>query len=394
MMANNLTQQITKSPEEARIPDFGNLSTSVIYFNWIYMLNHRLVRSFLWMVPILVSSLACNAATQMISPNTTTTHPTIPPTTLLPAATQLPALPPSTSTAVFQPACPALLPEILRAASSNEITPSLLVRFSGEQNISYLVVYGLSADRLWVREDLIIPSDLDPDLDSRASHEFIWDYFASLIPVEERSFVTEFSILSDGSHNILGGVSPTYNDPSEWTLKMDIVDAGDPYSLSYTLLHEFGHFLTLKSSQVTPDHQVFYNPDDQAIYEQAQAACPRYFTGEGCSHSGSYINEFFNRFWTSFYEEWREVNEYRGEGPYRDMLDDFYNIYKDQFLTDYAATSPEEDIAESWVYFILSPRPELTSIANEKILFFYEYPELVALREEILTRLCVSFPSH
>lgn len=357
------------------------------------MLNHRLVRIFLWMVPILASSLACNAATQLISPNTTTTYPTILPTTLSPTTTSLPALPPSTSTAVFQAACPALLPEILSASSPDGLVNSALVHFSGDQDINYLVVYSLSDDQLWSREDLIIPTELDPELDARASHEFVWGYFASLIPVQERTFVTEFSILSDGSHNILGGVSPTYNNPSEWTLKVDIVDASDPYSLTYTLLHEFGHFLTLKSSQVTPDHQVFYNPEDQAIYDQALAACPQYFTGEGCSNSGSYINEFFNRFWISFYEEWQQVNEYRGEPPYRDLLDDFYNIYQDQFLTEYAATSPEEDIAESWVYFILSPKPELTSIANEKILFFYEYPELVALREQILNRLCASFPS-
>lgn len=354
------------------------------------MLTHRLVRLFLWMVPILLSTLACNAATQLISPNTPTSFPTLPPLT----TTDLPASPPSTSTAVFQAACPALPPDILRAASSDGIESSSLVTFSGEQDINYLVVYSLDEDRLWSREDLIIPSDLDQSLDSRASHEYVWDYFTSLIPVEERSFVTEFSILSDGSNNILAGVSPTYNNPSEWTLKVDIVDAGDPYSLTYILLHEFGHFLTLKPSQVPPDPRVFYNPENEAIYEQAEAACPQYFTGEGCSNSGSYIDEFFNRFWSSFYEEWQGVNEYRGESAYRDMLDDFYNIYKDQFLTNYAAAGPEEDIAESWVYFILSPKPELNSIANEKILFFYEYPELVALREQILNRLCVSFPSN
>ena len=70
----------------------------------------------------------------------------------------------------------------------------------------------------------------------------------------------------------------------------------------------------------------------------------------------------------------------------------FYRKYSDQFLTEYAATSPEEDIAESWAFFILSPKPEQNSIANEKILFFYEYSELVQLRQEILTRLCFDFP--
>jgi hypothetical protein len=67
-------------------------------------------------------------------------------------------------------------------------------------------------------------------------------------------------------------------------------------------------------------------------------------------------------------------------------------VYQDQFVTDYAPTSPVEDIAESWTFFVLSPKPELNSIANEKILFFYEYPELVELRTQILKQICVEFP--
>ena len=74
------------------------------------------------------------------------------------------------------------------------------------------------------------------------------------------------------------------------------------------------------------------------------------------------------------------------------MLEDFYNTYQDQFLTDYAPTSPAEDIAESWAFFVLSPKPEMNSIANEKILFFYEYPELVQLRAQILNQICIEFP--
>lgn len=353
------------------------------------MLNHRLVIKFLWMVPLLLSTLACNAATQLISPDTPTTFPS----TTQPNTTDLPAPPPSTSTAVFEAACPALLPDILDAATSDKSARISSAIIDGRQEVRYLVVYSLNQDNLGEREDLLIPGDLGSDVDSRASHEFIWNYFASLIPAEERTFVTEFSILSDGRNNILAGVSPTYNNPSEWTLKVDVVDAADPYSLTYMLLHEFGHFLTLKPSQVPPDSLVFYNPDDEAIYEQALSACPRYFTGEGCSNSGSYINEFFTRFWSSFYDEWQRANKASGEDDHRDLLDDFYNVYKDQFLTQYAATGPEEDIAESWTYFILSPKPDPTSTANEKILFFYEYPELVALREEILNRLCASFPS-
>ncbi|NJN80268.1 MAG: hypothetical protein HC797_07255, partial [Anaerolineales bacterium] len=75
-----------------------------------------------------------------------------------------------------------------------------------------------------------------------------------------------------------------------------------------------------------------------------------------------------------------------------EQLDDFYYKYEDQFLTDYAVTHPAEDIAESFSFFIFSSQPAGNTIAEEKILFFYQYPELVELRTKILNNLCVSFP--
>ncbi|HEX5840829.1 MAG TPA: hypothetical protein VFY26_23525, partial [Anaerolineales bacterium] len=203
------------------------------------MLNHRLVIKFLWMVPLLLATLACNAAVQLINPD-----PSLPfSPTPLPSTTELPPL--STSTTVSSEACTALLPDILQSATSHDDHERDSSSSGGEQEVRYLIVYSLEADRLGAREDIIVPADIEPELDSRTAHEYIWSYFASLIPAEERIFVTEFAVLTDGQDNILAGVSPTYQDPTQWTLKVDVVDAGDPYSLSYTLLHEFGHFLTL-----------------------------------------------------------------------------------------------------------------------------------------------------
>jgi hypothetical protein len=352
------------------------------------MFNHRLVIKILWMVPLLVSTLACNAAAQLIN-----SHPSIHfSPTPLPDTTELPTLLTSTINASSE-ACTALFPDILRSATKDGSHDRSSSADEEKQEIRYLIVYALEGDQLGARDDLLVPADLEVGLDSRAAHESIWNYFASMIPAEERAFVTEFAILSDGTDNVLAGVSPTYQDPTKWTLKVDISDAGDPYSLSYTLLHEFGHFLTLQPDQVPPDSNVFYNPHDETIYEQALATCPRYFTGEGCSNSGSYINEFFIRYWSGIYTEWEQINAVRGQESYRGQLDDFYIKYQDQFLTQYAPTSPEEDIAEAWTFFVLSPRPEPTSMANLKVLFFYDYPELVALREQIRARLCTSFPN-
>jgi hypothetical protein len=310
-------------------------------------------------------------------------------------ATLLPTDIPATATPVFEVACPSLLSEIMTTANGDQSDdePSTIHRtLRDEQDLRYIVTYTLKEDELWVREDVFVPDDFDKTLDTRSAHEEIWDYFAAIIPPSERSFVTEFSAISDGKSHILGAVSQSFDSAKEWGLRIDIVDADNHYLLTYTLMHEFGHLLTLEPSQVEANEQIFDNPDSETIYEEAVSACPGYFTGEGCSLPDSYINEFFNRYWTDKYEEWQAIDKTEKNAAYYAALHDFYKTYQDQFVTEYAATSPAEDIAEVWAFFVLSPKPETTSIADEKILFFYEYPELVQLRQEILTRLCIRFP--
>jgi hypothetical protein len=317
--------------------------------------------------------------------------------TLIPTqtATLQPTPLPATPTPEFQAACPSLLADIMAAAIIDDQDPQLFAarRWNDyEENVHYVVTYSLKDDKLGDRTNVSVPGDFDPELDTRARHEWIWNYFAALIPWSERDFLVEFSAMSDGSSRILGGVRRTYENPNEWVLRVDVLDARDQQELTYTLLHEFGHLLTMNASQVTLDRSVYFNPDDPKILDGAESTCPNYFAGEGCSLPDSYLNEFFLRYWSSFFDEWQEIDKAQEDSSYDDMLHDFYQVYADQFVTEYAATRPEEDIAESWAFFILAEKPELTSIANEKILFFYEYAELVQLRQEILTRLCVEYP--
>lgn len=348
-------------------------------------------RLFLWMAPLLLTTLACRAATRMIIPDT----PTPVPPTATQTITPSPTVPPATATPVFELACPSLLADIMTEATKEDTHTGPLFPNRNDDDESmygYLVEYTLKDDKLWQRDEIYIPDDFEKKLDTRAAHEWIWDYFASIVPASERGFVTQFSVLTDGHENILGAVSRVSDDPTKWALKVDVVDADNHYALTYTLMHEFGHLLTLKSSQVSFDKTLYYNPDNDKFYERAASVCPQYFTHEGCSSPTSYINEFFSRYWQTIYAEWQVVDQEESEPSYRISLHNFYKMYADQFLTEYAATSPEEDIAEAWAFFILSPRPEPTSIAKEKALFFYEYPELVQLRQEVLTQLCPKFP--
>jgi len=224
--------------------------------------------------------------------------------------------------------------------------------------------------------------------EDRVAHEKIWDYFTAIIPREQRALIVTYVVVTDGPDGILASVSQDQSDPALWSLEVDIADSADVRDLTATLVHEFGHLLTLNSAQVPPDPDVFNDPWNDEVYARAEAACPTYFPGEGCSLADSYINAFFQRFWQGrLYREWLEIDAIPNDDDYYDALDGFFYRYTDQFVNDYAVTNPSEDIAETWTYFVLSVRPRGTTVAEQKILFFYEYPELVRLREQILARI-------
>jgi hypothetical protein len=284
--------------------------------------------------------------------------------------------------------CPAVTEEILNTAT--EFDEDYSDDKSGEEPEElYLVTYSVSGSQL---SDPIYYEDVSADLipyqEDQADHQEIWDYFTALIPASERGSLAEYSIVTDGKGEILAAVTQTLYDPKLWSLEVDIRDSDDRRDLTYTLIHEYAHLLTLGPEQVTPSEALFNNPYDDNIFYDEVTACPNYFPGEGCSATNSYINAFFDEFWADIYEEWLDINLIEDDVTYYEALDDFYYNYEDRFVTDYAATNPEEDIAEAFTFFVLSPRPNGDTIIEQKISFFYRYTELIQLREEILRGIC------
>ena len=326
---------------------------------------------------LLASTLACRAATRLVIPDTPTP---LPPTAIPATPTIIPTLPVEVS-------CPSVLADVVHAALS--------VEYNSDQNRDeeiYLASYVVTGNELGRPFYDSVPNDLKDEQNDRERHRAIWEYFTRLIPLEQREFLSSYSIVTDGQGEVLAAVGQTENNPEEWSLEVDILDSNNNYALTFTLLHEFAHLMTLNAGQVPPSIPVFKNPDDDGIYQSEAAACQNYFPGEGCSNPDSYINRFFDRFWLDLYAEWQDIDSEQDQDTYYNRLDDFYSTYREQFLSDYAPTSPAEDIAESFAFFVLSPKPAVNSIADEKILFFYEYPELIDLRRQIINQLCVEFP--
>jgi hypothetical protein len=255
-----------------------------------------------------------------------------------------------------------------------------------------LVTYTVNGDQLTDPSLETVPANLKKYQRDVSTQQKAWKLFITLVPADQRQIIAEYQVITDGPDNVLGIVEQTQNDPNKWILEIDIADVLDTKNLVFTLLHELGHLVTLNSSQVPPDLQVFDHPDSERIYEREAAACRYYFSGEGCSLPDSYLNTFFDKFWSGLYAEWHQIDNIQNDNKRQDKLDAFYQKYQDQFVDDYAVTDPNEDIAETWAFFLLSPRPQGHSIAEQKILFFYRYPELAQLRGWILQNLCKAQP--
>jgi hypothetical protein len=61
----------------------------------------------------------------------------------------------------------------------------------------------------------------------------------------------------------------------------------------------------------------------------------------------------------------------------------FYQRHQELFVSEYAASSPDEDLVESFTTFVLNDKPTGNSVWEQKILFFYKNPQMTQLRSQL-----------
>ena len=317
--------------------------------------------------------------------------PTPEPPTPQPEATETPISLPTESASCPNgdciTACVADLGSIINRSATNTLRQKFNAA-SQDEEIT-LATYTISGDQIIdpVFEENI-PQKLKKMRDNTSAHQNIWRYFAALIPNDQRTILEQFVISTDGQDEILASVYQSDESPEKWNLQVDIADSDNPQDLTFTLIHEFAHLLTLNPDQIEPNLAIFNAPDDPDVYYEESLSSDTYFTYEGCTLPGAYLNLFVEQYWIDLYNEWLEIDSIEDEDEYYVQLDEFYARYHDQFVSDYAVTSPEEDIAESFAIFILEERPTVQDTASQKVRFFYQFPELVKLRRQIALGLC------
>ena len=241
-----------------------------------------------------------------------------------------------------------------------------------DDTISIVEEYRIDGDQLVANGDTPIP----------AGTQKAWDRFAGLFPAAGRPEIVLFvGIDQDESNGTDGALQVSALDDDKRYLALDVSGAVEFKELTRTMIHEYSHLLQFRPSALTPGTEVEF--------------CDVYDGGEACPKPGSYL-----RLWSeAFYPEVTDGDDYPEEEA---DVEDRYSA--DEHVTDdYAATNPAEDMAETFAEWVLLNAPTGPKFVNEdphydapvtgdrvvdeKLRFFDQFPELVALRTNIRDQL-------
>lgn len=270
-----------------------------------------------------------------------------------------------------------------------------------EENYAALVTYEINDDDTLgtAKKGKNTPEKYKSLQADTAKHQEVWEYFSKLFPRRYREHLTQFEIYSDGAYYTLGYMDHSENGPNQWKLKIDILDAyrenfPDP-DFQFTLIHEFAHLLNFGPDQFDHYEDMYAasmkdntSQEFSDIYTKRFNEClPNFFFYEGCTLDSSYLNAFFQKFWdTTLYNEWVAILFLEPAAKEQGLID-FYNKHQDQFVDEYAASAPEEDFADTFATFVVSDKPDDNEIKDQKVKLFYDYEELVKLKNIITSRL-------
>ena len=204
--------------------------------------------------------------------------------------------------------------------------------------------------------------------DELEKYQLLWNYVIKLMPDSATDYVDKFEVGTDGRDGTMAFVYPTSESGKKFVLNLDVNDMIGPdgkymkKDMDETIVHEFGHVLTLNNTQLT------------------SSATGTYQTQEGILRQESYMNKFHGAYWKGKTDKYLLSNE---DGYRQYDVEMLYGDHASWFVSDYAATNVEEDIAESFRMFVLEDKARGNDIADQKINFFYQFPELVEMRDEI-----------
>jgi hypothetical protein len=191
--------------------------------------------------------------------------------------------------------------------------------------------------------------------------EEAWAGLAAVTPIEELEPLVLLAGFDGGGDTLAFTAFADARSVDRFLVAVDLVSAEDyPDELVLTMVHELAHVFTQ-----TPDQlDVFADPE----------LCETFWNGAGCFYDDSYVGQWIDDFWTE-----DELFAQPGDGSADEPLGEERCEVDPGYLGAYAASSPEEDFAETFSAFVFDL--DVSSGVEPKMVWFDQFPELVAFRD-------------
>ena len=214
-----------------------------------------------------------------------------------------------------------------------------------------------------------------------------WDFVSSVVPLEYRTKFDQVTFQNDPNTRFAAHVYQRIStrnkaDPDATRVQFTLI-LNLPYMRFDTqrmrdatkdiIIHELGHLVAL-------------GPDQLRYFVDRASACDTYYVTDlrSCAKSES-LYAILSEFWDDDFLTWSEQYKRLSGSAREAALRSYYRENRTEHVSLYAATHPDEDLAEVFMDFVIKPRPGGSTLAERKILALYELPELVALRTMIRT---------
>ncbi len=213
--------------------------------------------------------------------------------------------------------------------------------------------FGTDFTAIYRNDDLTLTRIDAPGL-PRNIHYDMWEHFIDVVGEKAAElYIDEFRVFNR-SNSALGGfveVKPhSIGQKREWVLAINSDDyrrGNTQIYDSYTdlFIHEYAHIL---------------------LYE-----------------TPFFKQQFREEFWSEADEQHAKNLDDRSESEIEELLEKYYDKNDVRFVSDYATFSPDEDMAESFTYFVYEDLTLGRDIISKKIRSFYSEPLFVQARNEI-----------
>ena len=195
----------------------------------------------------------------------------------------------------------------------------------------------------------------DGELDSTSASPrdtALWTLVVDTLPEQARRSIRQMNIVTDGHDGTLAMVHRSTVDAGAWVLSID--PAESTAVLVSTLVHEYGHMLTLR-------------PEDLASRAASRDHCDGVRIEIGCAQRNSALAAWHDEFWAG--------------------LDEPTTYETRRFVSEYAASNVHEDLAESFMAWTLDEVKRPTPAIQQRFAFFALRPEFVDARNAIRAKL-------